>query len=165
MWYIDLEQKYYIAIKADEEVTFKYNKVKDWMVKLSQPQDQILKMLNPTSDSDFYNQNKDKIIALQQSHEQLNKLIDIETKREEIKNIVENFKKKNFVPELQQIVVMTPQDRQAAIQKLTAPIDAEFAKINQGVINKLMNHSNLNSFFFWLDSRFLPNPRPNGQKR
>lgn len=130
---LDLEQKYYIALKADEEVLFKYKKAQDWMMKLSQPQDQILAMLNPTADSEFYHQNKAKIEELQKYHEQINKLIDLETKREELKNLVETFKKKNIVPELQQMAAMTPQDKAAAIQKLLAPLDAAFAKINQGV--------------------------------
>eukprot|EP00331_Platyophrya_macrostoma_P001849 CAMPEP_0176424166 /NCGR_PEP_ID=MMETSP0127-20121128/10689_1 /TAXON_ID=938130 /ORGANISM="Platyophrya macrostoma, Strain WH" /LENGTH=925 /DNA_ID=CAMNT_0017805199 /DNA_START=25 /DNA_END=2802 /DNA_ORIENTATION=+ len=129
----DLEQKYYIAIKADEEVAFKFTKAKDWMTKLSQPQDVILQMLNPTSDSEFFTQNKDKILALQQAHEQLNKLVDLELKREEIKNITEAYKKQNYIAELQQMVPMNPQDRQQAIQKLLAPLDNDFAKINTGI--------------------------------
>lgn len=130
-----MEQKYYIALKADEEVNQKYTKVKDWITKLSVPQDQVLQMLNLTSDTDFYNQNQDKIQSLQKQHQELNKLIELEPTKEAIKNIVENYKKKNLLKEYQELAALNPQDRKEAINKMLKPLEEELSKVNKGVIN------------------------------
>lgn len=90
-------------------------------------------MLNPTSDTDFYNENKDKIEGLQKQHQQLNQLIELEPTKELIRGIVDNYKKKNLIQEYQSLAAMSPQDRKEAIQKMLQPLDGELSKITQRV--------------------------------
>ena len=132
MFFIDLEQKFFIAQNTDKDVFKKYDQYQDWMQKFSLADEQILQLIPRSSDSEFVGNNKSKLVELSSYNAKIIDLMDLEKQRNYIITLAEEFMKTDFIPSFAAINAKQA-DKQTEFDKMLTPYQTKLTQVESKV--------------------------------